>query len=148
LKPFSNSLDHVVAQLFYTHGPLLTLTASRVTEQKIRSVDVTSEDAFVEADFLNKNISIHRYSTGEYSAPNRNGVTYRQESVIERILVPSAEPLSLEIKHFLDCVSNKCSPCVTVLDGLKALRLAQNISKMVGEQNLRAEQQMQPIYSI
>jgi len=50
LMPFSSSLDHVVAQLFYQNGPLITLSASRVTEQKIRSVDVTAEDAFIEAD--------------------------------------------------------------------------------------------------
>jgi len=135
LMPFSESLDHVVAQLFYSNGPIITLTASRVTEQKIRSVTVTSEDAFVEADFLNKSISIHRCSTGEYSALNRNGVRYRQESIIERILVPNVEPLSMEIKHFLECVSQKSLPCVSVFDGIKALRLAQIISDQVYDHN-------------
>lgn len=135
LTPFSIGLDHVAAQLFYSEGPLITLTASRITEEKVRCIDVTAEDAFVEADLLNKNISIHRCSTGEYSANNQNGVKYHQESVIERILVPSAEPLSLEIKHFLECISNQCTPCVSVLDGLKALRLAQHIRSVVSEQS-------------
>ena len=89
LMPFSNSLDHVVAQLFYCNGPLVSVTASRVTEQKIRSVDVTAEEAFVEADFMNKSIYIHRGSTGEYNEKSRNGVSYRPESIIERILVPN-----------------------------------------------------------
>ena len=134
LQPFSSSLDHVVAQLFYSNGPLITLTASRVTEQKIRSVDVTSNDAFIEADFMNKNISIHRGSTGEYSA-RRNGVSYHQESIIERILVPNVEPLSLEIKQFLDCITQDCKPRVSIIDGLKALRLAHQICTLVNEQN-------------
>jgi len=135
LTPFSSGLDHVAAQLFYPEGPLITLTASRITEEKVRCVDVTAEDAFVEADFLNKNISIHRCSTGEYSPINHGGVKYRQESFIERILVPNAEPLGLEIKHFLECVSNQCTPCVSVLDGLKALRLALQIRSVVYEQS-------------
>ena len=137
MRPFSDGLDHVSAQLCYSGGPLITLTASRVTEEKVRCVEVTAEQAFIEADFLNKNISVHRGSVGEYFAQNHSGVKYRQESVIERILVPSAEPLSLEIKHFLDCVSNNISPCVSVYDGLRALRLAQQIRDVVNEQNAR-----------
>ena len=135
LTPFSGGLDHVAAQLFYDEGLLITLTASRITEEKVRCIDVTAEDAFVEADLLNKNISIHRCSTGEYTANNHSGVKYRQESVIERILVPNAEPLGLEIKHFLDCISNQCPPCVTLLDGLNALRLAQQIRSVVHERS-------------
>lgn len=147
LMPFSDSLDHVVAQLYYANGPLITLTASRVTEQKIRSVAVTSEDAFVEADFMNKSISIHRCSTGEYTAKNRNGVRYRQESVIERILVPNVEPLSLEIKHFLGCVSQKTSPCVSVHDGLKALQLAQLIRDEVNAHNTQLAPQLEGAFT-
>ena len=59
---------------------------------------------------------------------------YHQESIIERILVPNAEPLGLEIKHFLECVLKNCTPCVSVLDGLKALRLAQQIRGVVHQQ--------------
>jgi len=135
LMPFSNSLDHVVAQLYYSDGPLITLAASRVTEEKIRLIEVTAEDAFVEADLLNKSIHVHRCSTGEYSAQNHGGVKYRQESMIERILVPNAEPLGLEIKHFLECISNNCSPCVSINDGLNALRIAQTIKDVVDQQS-------------
>jgi virulence factor len=135
LMPFSNSLDHVVAQLFYCDGPIITLTASRVTEQKIRLVDVTAEDAFVEADFMNKSIYIHRGSTGEYSEKSKNGVSYHQESIIECILVPNVEPLSSEIKNFLECITQNLLPRVSIFDGIKALRLAQHICMLVNEQN-------------
>jgi virulence factor len=135
LMPFSTSLDHVVMQLFYNNGPLVTLTASRVTEQKIRSVDVTCEDSFIEADFMNKSISIHRGSTGEFLGKTRNGVSYHQESIIERILVPNVEPLSAEIKCFLECITGDQPPRVTIYDGVKALRQAQIISLLASEQN-------------
>lgn len=127
VRPFSDGLDHVTAQLHYVRGPIVTLTASRVTEEKIRSVDVTAEEAFVEADLHNKNIYIHRYSTGEYSAQVNHSVKYQQESMIQRILVPNAEPLALEIKHFLNCISQGCSPNVSVLAGVRALQLAERI---------------------
>jgi virulence factor len=135
LMPFSHSLDHVVAQLTYTNGPLITLTASRVTEQKIRLVDVTSEDTFIEADFMNKGISIYRCTSAEFSTKGHNGVTYHQESVIERILVPNVEPLSVEIKNFVDSIKMKCAPRVSIFDGINALRLAKQICSLVYNQN-------------
>lgn len=141
LAPFSAGLDHVSAQLSYTQGPLITLTASRVTEEKVRCIEVTAQEAFVQADLLHKTINIHRSATGEYSSHNNGGVKYRQESLIEQILVPNAEPLSLEIKHFLDCVAYRRTPRVTAHDGLRALRLAQHVRDVVQAHNLRLAEQ-------
>ena len=143
LTQFSDSSDHVVAQLFYSNGPLITLTSSRVTEEKIRSIDVTTPDAFLEADLLKKGISVNRCSFGEYSDQNPNGVRYRQESLVEHILVPNVEPLVLEINHFLQCIRRKTTPCVSVFDGLKALRLAQQICDLVNNHNLQSAKQLE-----
>lgn len=137
LNPFSDSLDHVVAQLMYSTGLVMTLTASRITEQKVRTVEVTAEDAYVEADFLNKSIYIHRCSTGEYSSNNNNGVKYQQDSMIQRIMVPSAEPLALEIKHFINCITNGSTPCVPISAGLQAFCLAERIRNQANEMNFK-----------
>jgi len=142
LTQFSDSSDHVVAQLFYSEGPLITLTSSRVTEDKIRSIDVTTPDAFLEADLLNKRISVNRCSFGEYSDQKLNGVKYRQESLVEHILVPNVEPLVLEINHFLQCINRESTPSVSVIDGLKALRLAQQICDLVKDHNLQPAKQL------
>jgi virulence factor len=143
LTQFSSSSDHVVAQLFYSEGPLITLTSSRVTEEKIRSIDVTAPDAFLEADLLKKAISVNRCSFGEYSDQKLNGVKYHQESLVEHILVPNVEPLVLEISHFLQCICRKSTPCVSAFDGLKALRLAQQICDLVNEHNLQHSKQLE-----
>jgi predicted dehydrogenase len=127
LMPFSNTLDHVIAQLVYDNGPLISLTASRVTEQKIRSIDITTEDAYIEADLMNKSISIHRNSTGEFLGKNHNEVSYHQESLIERILVPNVEPLASEIQSFINSIYKKSLPQVSIYNGLEALVLAHEI---------------------
>ncbi len=136
IKPFSDGLDHVVAQLFYSDGPLITLTASRITEGKIRMVEVTTEEAFIEADFLNKNIYVHRCSSGEYSSNKNDGVKYQQDSMIQRIVVPNAEPLALEIKHFLSCIINNTIPSVPIRTGIKALMLVEQIRQRAELANL------------
>jgi virulence factor len=127
LKVFSGNLDHVVVQLGYHCGPVITATASRITEQKVRMIEVTTHNAFIEADLLNKTILVHRRASGEYLQHNHGSVKYRQESIVERILVPNVEPLLSEIQHFIDCVTSGSRPNVTPADGLKALRLAQAI---------------------
>jgi len=137
LMPFSADLDHVVAQLCFPGGPLVTLTASRVTEEKIRSIEVTAQEAYIAADMLNKSIAVHRRSSSVYTSNNSNGVKYHQESFIERILVPNHEPLVAEIRHFLQCVNDHCRPCVSVQDGYKALRLALQIHEHVHNQMMQ-----------
>jgi predicted dehydrogenase len=131
ISPFSETLDHVVAQLSYSTGQVIALTASRITEQKVRMVQVTAEDAYIEADFLNKCIFIHRGSTGEYTSNTSHQVKYHQESLVERIMVPSAEPLALEIRHFIQCVRQGRPPDVPISEGLKALELAEHIRLQV-----------------
>jgi predicted dehydrogenase len=131
LRPISSALDHVVAQCRCEHGQLVTLTASRVTEQKIRSIEVTTREAYLEADLLNKKISVFRGSLGEYLNQNKNGVKYRQENIIEQILVPSVEPLLVEIQNFLQCVMNHTIPCASVDSGIRALRLAYLIRELI-----------------
>jgi len=119
---FSNTIDHGMAILRYEPGPLVSLTASRVTEQKVRGINVTSKEAFIEADLLNKNISVHRRTLGDYVNHKNSGVKYRQESLIERIVVPAVEPLFLELQDFVSCVSDSKKPQVTVREGYNALR--------------------------
>jgi predicted dehydrogenase len=133
LTAFTEGIDHVGAHLAFQSGPLVTLTASRVTEQKVRSIEVTALNAFLETDLLNKTVYIHRRSFGEYLNHSQRSVKYRQESVIERILVPAFEPLYLEIEHFVDCIREHRVPLVTARDGLRALKLAETVREAARE---------------
>jgi virulence factor len=118
---FTDTIDYGLAVLKYKPEVLLTLIASRVTEQKIRAISVTAKDAYIEADLLHKTIEVHRDMLGDY-VNNRNRIKYRQESLIERIVVPAVEPLFLELEDFVTCVSQSKTPRVTAEDGYNALR--------------------------
>lgn len=137
LMALSGALDHVVAHICFEAGPLLTMTASRVTEQKVRSIEVTALEAYVEADLLNKTISLHRRTIGEYLSHNhRGGIKYRQESVVERIHVPIFEPLFLELQHFVECIVEGKPSAIPARDGLNTLRLATVIRNAVLAQRI------------
>lgn len=119
---FTNTIDYGMAILKYDPELLLTMTASRVTEQKIRAISVTTREAYIEADLLHKTIEVHRRTLGDY-VNHKNSHKYRQESLIERIVVPAMEPLFLELQDFVTCVAEEKTPQVTATDGYNALRL-------------------------
>ena len=116
----TGAIDHAVANLSFRNGPIATLSASRVTEQKVRMLEITAEGAYIEADLLSKSIMIHRRARPELL----DAAQYRQESFIERIQVPLVEPLVLELRHFIECIQEGKTSDVSGKDGLYALQLA------------------------
>jgi len=124
-------IDHAMAHLHFGSSPLLTIVASRVTEQKIRAIEVTAKEAYLECDLLNKSVEVYRRTICEYQNHNRRGVKYRQESIVERMQVPTVEPLAHQLEHFADCVIEGKRPLVPAESGLQALRLAMEIRDMV-----------------
>jgi predicted dehydrogenase len=70
---------------------------------------------------------MHRSTIGEYLNGQKRGVKYRQESLIERINVPTFEPLLLELQHFTECILENKTPVVTATDGYLALKMAVQI---------------------
>lgn len=131
LSVFSGAIDHAVVQLGFTAGPLVTLTASRITENKVRGITATAREAYVECDLLNKSVLLHRQTIGEYLPHNHRGVKYRQESLVERIQIPIFEPMFLELQHFVDCIAGGRTPSVAARDGLRALALAEAIRQQI-----------------
>jgi virulence factor len=127
INAYGKAIDHASAQLRFETNPFITLTGSRLTEEKVRSIEVTALEAYVEANLLSKTVTIHRRTTGQYLNHSTRGVKYRQEGVIESILVPVIEPLSAELQHFVDCIHNNKRPFVGAEEGLQALQLALGI---------------------
>jgi predicted dehydrogenase len=119
----TDAVDHAIASFSFRSGPLATLMASRITEQKVRMIEVIADGAYIEADLLGKSLIIHHHTFSRY-VDNQTASTYRQESLIERIHVPMMEPLVLELEHFVDCVRHGRPTNVPGRDGLAALELA------------------------
>lgn len=119
---------HVTALLEFPCGIVTSLTASRKTQRKVRTLEVTAESCFIEVDYIDQSIDIHRHSVPEYIEEDGN-IRYRHESVVERPHVPNGEPLRFELEAFLDAVSNGTEPAVTIDDGLRVIELAEEIEQ-------------------
>ncbi|WP_394741800.1 Gfo/Idh/MocA family oxidoreductase [Natronococcus roseus] len=105
---------------------MASLTASRLTQRKVRTLEITAEECLVAVDYLEQSIEIHRRSVPEY-VERAEGVRFRHESLIERVRVPNDEPLRNELASFLEVVRTGSTPEVTIDDGLAALEIARRI---------------------
>lgn len=120
--------DHVTAQLSFDDGVVATLTASRVTQEKVRDLAITAEDCRVTVDYASQSVEIHRQSVPEYIEADGD-LRYRHESIIERPTIENGEPLRAELEAFVAAAREGTDPPVTGADGLDALRVARRIDE-------------------
>lgn len=117
---------HATALLEFESDVMATLTASRMTERKVRRLEITAKECYVELDYIDQSIEIHRHSVPAF-VENDRGVQFRHESLVERPHVPNHEPLRNELETFLDVTRGIIRPPVTLDDGLAALSIARKI---------------------
>ena len=119
---------HAMAALEFENGVVASLAASRVTQRKIRRLTITAESCYVDVDYLDQSIEIHRQSSPEYIADNGD-IRYRHESIVENPAVENTEPLKKELRSFVDAARNSEEPRVTGEDGIRSLMITKKINE-------------------
>jgi virulence factor len=127
----TTAVDYAIATLAFGDGPIASLTASRITEQKVRLLEVTTLGAYVTADLLNKSIRVYRRAVPEFISGEQRPLRYRQENLVECIQIPTAEPLHLELQDFVRCARDGARPKVSAVEALRALTVAATISNRI-----------------
>ena len=118
-------VDYAVANMIMNNGIIATLTASRVTNKKVRKLTITTKSSYIELDYINKKIVV----THRGSIKNESG--YSQENELEEVFNNSEEPLKLQLTHFVRSIENDTRPLINGSDGLEALKLTKVIQKQI-----------------
>jgi predicted dehydrogenase len=124
--------DYAVATFVFESGLIATLSASRVTEEKVRRLTVTASDAHITLDSMQRSLELSRW-TSLRSDPGESA-GYRQESVLERIFVPIEEPLVAQIQSFLKCVRERSAPEVPLRTGTACLEVVDAVRECIAAQ--------------
>jgi predicted dehydrogenase len=95
--------DIVCVQLIFNSGIIGTITASRVTHNKIRTLTITQKNSYIFLDYANQELHIHREAATHYSS-HPNLVRFQQEGYVQRIFVHKDNPLKLELLHFIKSI--------------------------------------------
>lgn len=131
-KVYNGKIRHAIMIGQFEQGVVSQITASFVTEDKVRTIRITAENAFIQADLINRTILISR-ATNYYLNPV--GTNYKQQNLIEKVMVPPKEALTTQLIDFINCVKTNTKPKVTGEDGLKFLTITEQISKQILEQD-------------
>ncbi|MCP1716191.1 putative dehydrogenase [Methanocalculus alkaliphilus] len=117
-KDIAHVLGGVDSTSFY-------LSASRKSAKKIRSIYIEEEERTVEGDFMTQEIYVYRKPE---TYDQTNGL-YRQENIIEKVLVNKVEPLKVELQAFVRAARDGRMFDVTPEEGLTNLRICEAIQR-------------------
>lgn len=121
-------IEFASAQLVHENGRFSRLQASRITEKKIRLVQATCEDRFVDCDLLRKEIVIHRQSVTQQTGVTAYSISSQQEAVA----VGQQEALLSELQAFAALVNGDSPASVPDFDaGLASLAVAETIAAQI-----------------
>jgi predicted dehydrogenase len=121
----SKRLDYAQALIEYESGIVASLTASRVTETKVRSARINGQGFCVVVDSLNRQVSVFRKTTYDLNAGSN--IRYLQESVVQQVAVPFIEPLRAECEEFARAINEGDTPKTNAATARRAVELCELI---------------------
>lgn len=130
--------DYAHAVLQFESGCIASITSSRVTQRKVRTLAISQEKSYLFLDFSTQDLLIHRQASNAYLLTKEN-LKYSQESFVEEVTVRRDNPLKLEIEHFYDCVKNGATPMVSNTSDITVLETTLEIERQVREKLGRAQ---------
>lgn len=121
-------IDFASALLTHTNGRFSRIQASRITDKKMRTIQATCMDKFVDCDLLRKEIQISRQS----ELRQKESEPYVISAQAETIEVRPQEALLSELQAFLAMVRGEEVVGVpSHLDGLLSMRICEQIRRAV-----------------
>jgi predicted dehydrogenase len=101
--PKSDAYAEDVAEVSmqFDTGCVASLSASRVSQRKLRMINIAELDRLVEIDLFRRDVTVYRHVGAELIESASGG--YRQQTVIDiPALTTASEPLAGQLAHFLE----------------------------------------------
>jgi len=129
----SSVTDVATVQIRFESGAIATITASRATEEKVRTLAITQPDAYILLDYTDQDIRIYKRAAQQFTL-NRKSIRYSRASLVEHLQVHRDNPLKLEIQHLLGALRRRRSGETVELnlaEDLTSLAMALAIERMI-----------------
>jgi predicted dehydrogenase len=117
----TGKVDMANVRLELANGAVANLTASRVSQERVRKVRFFAADAYISVDTKEQEVKGYRLISDGGS---------RTVRPIE-VTIDRKEPLRAELEDFVRCVRSRQTPLVSGEDGAGALRLAIRVGEAI-----------------
>jgi predicted dehydrogenase len=115
----TEKVDITNVRIEFENGAVANLTASRVSQERVRKIRFFSREAYISVDTKEQEVKGYRLA-GKTVLP------------ID-VTVAKQEPLRAELEAFIECVRTRTRPLVSGEDGLAAVELAIRVAKAIEE---------------
>lgn len=126
--------DYITALVEFASGTTANLTASRITQARVRTLSVTTDTNYIDMDFINQSINVH--TQGRMPYVNQEEIPewmhYGLKGSVEQLFIPTNQPLQAELSHFLNCIRGKETPRISGENALDALRVIWTVQEKLG----------------
>ncbi|MET2985273.1 Gfo/Idh/MocA family protein [Aureibaculum conchae] len=128
----SDTPDIANARIEFENGCVANLTASRISLKNMRKSRFFQKDAYISVDFLEKKSEVVKMKDVPENPDEFAMILQNAEGVKKQIYFenPDVEPNNAildELETFADAIENDTRPVVSLGQGAKALRVAQQI---------------------
>lgn len=126
--------DYITALIEFENGATANLTASRITQARVRTLSVTTDTNYIDMDFINQSINVH--TQGRMPYVNQEEIPewmhYGLKGSVEQLFIPTNQPLQAELTHFINCVKGNDTPRISGENALDALRVIWQVQQKLG----------------
>jgi predicted dehydrogenase len=132
ISVISETPDIANARIEFKNGCIANLTASRISLKNMRKSRFFQKDAYISVDFLDKKSEVVKMkdvpeNPDEFAMILQNAEGVKKQIYFENPKIEQNNAILDELETFADAIENDTTPIVTLSDGTKALRVAQQI---------------------
>ncbi len=125
VRVVSDEIDIANARIEFENGCVANLTASRISEKKMRKIRMFQKNAYISMDFLSGETEVFMLKPGLKPEAAPGAIPQLMEGIsYKKFPNDSLNALELELTDFINAVKNGSQPRVTAYDGKRALEVA------------------------
>ncbi len=136
----SDHIDIANARIQFENGAVANVTASRISQKKMRKMRIFQKDNYLSLDFVTGVSEVYRLlpvdapvNSGSISFGEIGIGDKKKRLVYEQPEIKEINALQYELQLFVNSVLNQTKPVVSGEDGLRALQVAEEIIKKIEE---------------
>jgi predicted dehydrogenase len=136
----SDAVDIANARLQFKNGCVANVTASRISQRKMRKMRLFQKDSYISIDFLQRLTEVFKIESE--NKENSSTVVlgqiekgkHKKNIIYEQPHPPADDAMQAEWKSFLQSIQRDTTPIVSGQNGLDALKVAVEITNIINSQ--------------
>lgn len=122
--------DIASAQLRFANGTIAHILVSRVSEKRMRTLEITEPERYLIVNYETQDVILHHCVQKQ-----GRGLV----EVVEHPVFPKREPLKLELQDFVNCIREGREPLVGLRDGKRALEVCVAMLRQIHGERVSGE---------